>query len=813
MAKGFMRALDTSEAGNGKTTVLGEWLQALQAEIDRDYAIAQTEHPDEGGKRARAILLDPDHRNPSTPSTEALTGYPSKHGGLVITKDGKIRVASPNTPAHELHEDPNCPSAETHQLLSQEGAIAPIGPEHPVCAACPAFVKHKGGWSCPVTKQIEQAQAGGAWIGHPAAVPVADGDVVGADEVDRTITTERTRKAGYPNQEWSWLQSSAPDTYTGLMADGVRSAQDRLMALAGKSKHGLSPNDTRATFLGALPVAANGMFDPWGDGGKVAPLNRILSATHLAYLGMFGAIEGNPTDRLLPDAEKLTAQVSQTRSISFTRFPDNLAEFLGRLGGSQLDTLRELGDRAASPVMAKAAIADAKAVRAIADLLTIITKASAAHGVSIHAGGGGLTITTRDRSEVNKLNRARFALLADATGHRKETAHRFGWAIDSIVEIQALPSNYAGKFKIIGITGAGNFGADRRDDSEFCANQRAGKIRTRVLELHPGAAVFDKRDHLTGDGIEGAFYRDSRKSNDYKDCPAALIIGAPIPHLMAMAATFEVRYRVPVEDPLGRWDFEATNVRGHHRYCRWLRKQVIKECVQTIARLRSQHGDTEKPVYVVGWPQWLIDGVLAYFPGAASESQTIHQFCPEAAPKGRQTDRSVMGAIVEDLKAGIKPTVDRIAAKLQIVKSTVSKAVKAVTGKTFRDAIEGFQMLFSSLNNKWKLEDLPPEAKALAETLKQLAIDLLDGTIAPDDAREQLAEAYIESGETVTAQAIEALPARERRALRAIVDRSTLLEWLDAQCIVYGRSRVTGGKFIDRLDDRELAQIAVDRHW
>jgi hypothetical protein len=319
--------------------------------------------------------------------------------------------------------------------------------------------------------------------------------------------------------------------------------------------------------------------------------------------------------------------------------------------------------------------------------------------------------------------------------------------------------------------------------------------------------------HLTGEGIEGAYYRDSRKSNDFKNCQVLLMIDKPTPNLMAMASIYEVRTGEPVEDPLGRWDFQATNVRGHRRYCRWLRAQIIKEAVQTIARLRSQHGNSRKQVYLTDWPQWLIDGVLAYFPGAYYQTQSIHRFCPEAAPKGSQTDKRVMETIAQEIVDGIKPTLAGVAAKLSIVKSTVSKAVKAVTGKTFRDAIESFQMLFSSLNNKWKLEDLPPEAKALAETLKQLAIDLLDGAIAPDDAREQLAEAYIESGETVTAQAIEALPARERRALRAIVDRSTLLEWLEAQVIVYTRARVTGGKFIDRLDDRELAQIAVDRHW
>jgi hypothetical protein len=101
----------------------------------------------------------------------------------------------------------------------------------------------------------------------------------------------------------------------------------------------------------------------------------------------------------------------------------------------------------------------------------------------------------------------------------------------------------------------------------------------------------------------------------------------------------------------------------------------------------------------------------------------------------------------------------------------------------------------------------------LADRLKQLAIDLLDGTIAPDDVREQLAEAYIESGETVTAQAIEALPDRERRALHAIVDRSSLVEWLEAQVAIYGRARVTGNRAIEHLDDRELARIAVERHW
>jgi hypothetical protein len=817
--KGYKRAIDTSEAGGGKTHSLGKYLMVIQDDLDRDRAIAQNENPDSDYRRSRAALVDPDHRNPSTDTTAALTPYPSKHGGLVITREGKVRVAGSNTPEDELFEPANCPSATIHQLLSQEGVNAPIGTENPVCAACPSFREHKGGWSCPVTEQVKQAQDGGAWIGHPAAVPVADGDVIAADESDRTIVTERTRNTDYPNQEWGRMQTIAPTLYEGLMADGVRSAQDRLTALAGKSKHGLDPLDTRATFLGALPVGTEGMFDPWGDRGAVARFNRVLGQSHMVYLGMFGAIEGNPTDLLLPsdpkNPAKLKAQVSPTRFLHCSRFPRNLAEFIGRLGGNPLDTLRELGDRAASPAMAKAAINDAKSVRAIGDLLQIAFS-SPKSGTSIAADTYGLTITTRDRSMVKKLNRADFVLLADATGKLKETAHRFGWAADSIVEIQAIRSNYAGKLKIDSITGAGNFGAKRRDDSEFCAGQRDKILRQQVQALHPGepVATFDKLAHLTGHGIEGAYFRDSRKSNDYRNCQALLMIGRPTPNLIAMASIYEVRTGEPVEDPLGRWDFEATNVRGHRRYCRWLRAQVIKEAVQTIARLRSQHGNSEKVVYLASdWPQWLIDGVLDYFPGAAFETQTIHQFCPEAAPKGSQTEKRVMETIAQEIVDGIKPTLAGVAAKLSIVKSTVSKAVKAVTGKTFRDAIGSFQMLFSSLSNKWKLEDLPPEAKALAETLKQLSIDLLDGTIAPDEARAQLAQSYIESGETVTAQAIEALPARERRALRAIVDRSSLVEWLEAQVAIYGRARVTGNRAIEHLDDRELARIAVDRHW
>jgi hypothetical protein len=827
-SKGYTRVLDTSEAGGGKTHTIGEFLIEVQAEMDRDHAIAQTDHPDEGSKRSRAALLDPDHRNPSTDTTAALTPYPSKHGGLVITREGKVRVAGSNTPEDDLFEPANCPSATIHQHLSQEGVNAPIGPEHPVCVACPAFRQHKGDWSCPVTEQVKQAQDGGAWVGHPAAVPVADGSVVAIDEADKTIVTERTRNTDYPNQEWGRMQTIAPTLYEGLMADGVRSAQDRLTALAGKSKHGLDPLDTRATFLGALPLGTEGMFDPWGDGGAVARFNRVLGQSHMVYLGMFGAIEGNPTDLLLPADPKnpvrLKAQVSPSRTLQCSRFPRNVAEFIGRLGGNPLDTLRELGDRAASPAMAKAAINDAKSVRAIGDLLQIAFS-SPKSGTSIAADTYGLTITTRDRSMVKKLNRADFVLLADATGklketaHRlgwaKETAHRFGWAADSIVEIQAIQSDFTGKLKLDGITGAGSFGADRRDESEFCAGQRVNILRQQVQALHADqdVAIFDKLAHLTGDGIEGAYFRDSRKSNDYCNCIALLMIGRPTPNLMAMASIYEVRTGEPVEDPLGRWDFEATNIRGHRRYCRWLRSQVIKETVQTIARLRSQHGNSEKVVYLAGdWPQWLIDGVLAYFPGAAFTTQTIHQFCPEAAPKGSQTRRKVIKSVTADLKAGIDPTLDRTAARTGVSKGLVSQIAKAVAGG-WNALKQGLKMLFRTPNNKTKPHELPPEVTALAETLKQLSIDLLDGTIAPDDAREQLAAAYIESGETVTAQAIEALPDRERRALHAIVDRSSLVEWLEAQVALYGRARVTGNRAIEHLDDRELARIAVDRHW
>jgi DNA-binding transcriptional regulator YhcF (GntR family) len=808
-AKGHTRVLDTSEAGGGKTTDMGLWLQELQAQFDRDYAIEQTDHG--AGKRARAILLDPDHRNPSTPSTKALTDFPSKHTGLVMSKEGKIRVASPNTKPEDLIEWANCPSAEIHHLLAKDGEITPIGPSHPVCAACPEMAKKPGGqWSCPITKEIHQARAGGAWIGHPAAVPVDEGDVVAVDEADRSITTERSRHTQWPEKEWGQLQWSSPALYTALQSDGVRAAQDRLMNLAAKSKYGLSAVESRAAFLGALPKSEDApLFDPWGDGGAIAQSNRSLSETNRVFLAMLGSIEGNPTDQLLPNAEDLKIPVSPTRTVQTSRLPQDPVDLIRSLGGRALDVLRSLAGRASNPDLAREAIADTKSVRAIADLLSFTRTDRRA---PISCDGNSLTITTPDHTVSRKLQRARFVLLADATANRKETSSRFGFG-GNLIEIQANPSRFEGKLRICNLTGAGNFGVDRRDESEHCAANRAEYLKAQFWKIHPDGAVFDSLPNLTGEGLEGAFFRDSRKTNAFEGAPAILVVGKPVPNLMAMASKFTAHYGLPVEDPVGRWDFKATNKIAHRRYCQWLHREVIKEAVQTLARLRAQRGQSEKLVYTVDWPEWLVKGVLAYFADAAYETKSVHQFCPEAAPKGSQTERKVVQAIVSDLKEGIKPTINRVAEKLQVAKSTVSKAVKGLTGLDFKKSVEGFLLLLRAPDNKWKLEDLPPEAQNLAEILRRLAINLLDGAITPDDVREAIAEAYIESGETLTEQAITALPARERRALRAIIDRTSLIEWLNVETVLYGRARVSGGRAIEQLDDRELAALAVQRSW
>jgi len=762
----YCAVLDASAPGSGKTYDAGRYMTA--------------------GRPGQTIYIANNHRNPDDDRLRHLPDLPSKHGGLVLeTKDDRGRL-TPYLRLPRAGEKPteqaSCYHADSFNAAAGAGLILGTGKSSPLCQKCPwgriKKIQNEDGTesidiTCDYLEQRDKVLEAPAYRAHIDSIPL---DTIGPETtfvIEEASTVVRGTKTSSINanqiaQTEHRLRSVNPDLAAGLAPVFIaiqRAIGEALVQAQGDRWHGLE----HEAFMGLMPnrleledkipsviVAEWLASDPWADGRSL-----------LSFVGQL-------VDRALaPDLSSLIDR--HDREGTAQRFKENLRpKLLGAL-------LHSIGGG---------------------------TK----HVYRVNVGADGkasITITSRDNHHRQKLSKVGRVILLDGTAHPRDIQRVIGRPVVTIAQQLPCYSNLTIKHVI----GMGRLGAQRRTEGDVNQGDRVIAALKAIKAQSSGkVAALDYLRYVTlyeslGILAGGHFTGDGRGSNRLADASDLVLVSKPVQNLGSLHDRYmaETGKRFALKDAPG--SFRA-----------WVDRLNYAETKQEADRLRSPLGDQPKTLWQLGKQfEGDIERLRADYPGATIETIDVMDLAPEGASKGRQTNRSIISAIIDKAKSvaatGGKLTQSMIAEIVGCSIAAVSNAVKTYARKGFRDLVKTLVLLYSSHNNKSEVFEPSPEVVELAENLKQLAIHLLDGTIAPDDAREAIAHAYIESGETVTEQAIAALPARERRALRAIVDRSTLLEWLDAQCVVYTRARVTGGKRIEDLDDRELAAIAVDRHW
>lgn len=670
--------LDTSAAGGGKSTTGGIFAQNWQATANEQW--------NGQGDRPRAILLDPDHRNPSAATTAELLDYPVKHPGLTLGSMGAIRVAKPGD---QLTASASCHHARSFAAAAALGHPLTAGAGCVLCHACPSAkitTKADGTNSldCPYLQSVRDAKASeNGWRGHADSVPVGPSDLLLVDEIDRTLPT--TKKQSYSaatiERELSKLDRFNPAGHAAArpLAMALLAAIDA----AKHNRHGFHDFEARRQ----LP--------------RVADLTPLIVA-HCQAIAP--APDCDPWEKPAPS---LWAWVGEGIG------PD--------------EAIAGLGEDALDPDKALAAIEGqviAKGLGAIAAILL-----GQARGAISIDGWAGVTITRRKSSKVGGAG----AMLAiDATADRLGVARAHGIPLADLIEVAAVPPDFSGKLAIHFISDAGSFG-HQREGGEFGAETRAANFVRAVGDRHGAAStgVIDFKAFLgnyAGLGAVGAHFVDGRKSNAFEGCEALAIVGKPTPNLGAKAAEWLAMTGERIADP--------GQLEG--RYGAWVRRAILNEATQEAARLRAQWAAGEKHLYFLGSYSPQEQAAIARaFPGSRVTAEGVATICQQAASKGEQTDRAIVSLAWQLAKAGQRVSVRALAGGIGQSVGSIHKHLKALPCGDSRALEQCSLSLLEALKRKSEHPpELPEGAEWLLEFLPQLASDFATGKV---DAAEVVA--------------------------------------------------------------------------
>jgi len=359
-------------------------------------------------------------------------------------------------------------------------------------------------------------------------------------------------------------------------------------------------------------------------------------------------------------------------------------------------------------------------------------------------GKASITITSRNKRHRGAIGKLGGAVLLDGTAHPRDIERAIVRPV--IWVAQQLPCYR--NLTIKRVTGMGRLGAQRRTEGDVTQGSRVNAAIAAIKSQAPGkVAVIDYLKY--GSEYEplealfgGHFTGDGRGSNRFADASDLVLVSKPVQNLGSLQDRYMAERGVR---------FTLKHAPG--AFWGWANRLNYGETKQEADRLRSQLGDQPKTLWLLG-DQFAgdVERLKADYPGATIETVDVMDIAPEGASKGRQTGRSIINTIIDTAKAvataGGTFTQAAIAEKVGCSAAAISKAVKDWAGKGFKALKETLLLLYSSNNNKSEVFEPPPEVVELADRLKQLAIDLLAGAIAPEEASEAIAQSFIESGET-----------------------------------------------------------------
>ena len=621
---GFKAVLDRSVTGSGKST--------RAASIGNVVGIS------------KYLYLSQKHRNPTTAEVESrFTDVPSRHNGLFINPDKLTPLGNPylqtSQPEGETYQRTlgNCHQADLHNTLRSKG-YSIDGEENPICMACP----------------LHDACANLSGIGFGYKF-----------ERRNALASARLRLSPY----------SAPSSRCGDESEGFDYSEALLIWDDQKIKYS---NETTATREDLDRTVA-----------KIAPIAPELLVTLKPLLvklsGLFDGTErakfGFSHNQIMDEMEMddCNRTLEQLRDI----LDPNLAEVIEDPDGIDSSGMSTKDKKKWGKAISGANTefrrqAKRENINTIGEMpsnwlvrtLEVITRKSG----YLRFDRGRLVVTQIDTYHRSICQAAKLNLFSDATANRQDLALELGIEPNEILVISQPIPKYD-NLKIVQVTGMGNPTKDRRDSMQ----DRLDALTLEIKDRHRAVGIIDKIRKQN----QGLWYADSRGSNNYQDCDALVLVGAPVPNLGSLAAHFSIlvnRQVAPTDDD--------------PEYRAYINRQIVSETVQGVGRLRAQHrSDTPLTVYLVCEREDLpITEMVAAYPDCQFSQMDAIDICMAAASPDRQLKVRITEAIMRLHRAGTL-TRENLARLVECSKSNLTHLFKLL-GEDFK---QGSMVLLKAL--------------------------------------------------------------------------------------------------------------------
>ena len=625
----FKAVLDISVTGSGKST--------RAAEIKNVAGIS------------KYFYLSQKHRNPTTAEVESrFTDVPSRHNGLFINPNERTELGNPylqtSQPQGQTYQQTrgNCHQADLHNKLRAKG-YSIDGEENPICMACPSrdACTNSSGIGFGYKFERRTALESNLLRLSPQSAPVpatGDGDDIKGFDYSTSLLMWDDQKIKYSNE-----------------TTATREDLDRTVAKIGP----IAPE--LLVTLKPLLVKLIGLF----DGTEKAKFG-------FSHHQIMDQIEISDCNQLL----------EQLRTI----LDPNLAEVIEETDGINSSGMNVKDKKKWSKAISGANTefrrqAKRKNISTLGEmpsnwLVRALEVVSSGKGY-LRFDRGHLVVTQLDTYHRSICQAAKLNLFSDATANRQDLALELGIEANEILVIfQPIPKY--DNLKIIQVIGMNNPTKDRRDSMQY----RIDAFTLEIKNRHRSVGIIDK---IRKQG-QGLWYAASRGSNDYQNCDALVLVGAPVPNLGILAANFSIlinRQVAPTDDD--------------PEYRAYLNRQIASETVQGIGRLRAQRRpDTPLTIYWVCEREDLpVAEIVAAYPGCQFSQVDAIDICMAAASPDRQLKVRITEAIMRLYEAGTL-TREKLAQLVDCSKANLTHLFKLL-GEDFK---QGSMVLLKALYSR-----------------------------------------------------------------------------------------------------------------
>lgn len=292
---------------------------------------------------------------------------------------------------------------------------------------------------------------------------------------------------------------------------------------------------------------------------------------------------------------------------------------------------------------------------------------------TLHLHRGSLTLSLADPRHRAIAQAAKAVIFLDATLSRQDLALNLGCQPEEIYLCQQFvptPTNLT----LIQVTDLGRMGMQRGNNQQ----QRAMAIVTHYQTLDPATQVIDFKKFATQD--MGAWWRDSRGSNDFEQDRTLILVGTPCRNLADLLAEYAILTGChDLEDP----GFQA-----------FVDRAIRADFHQAIGRLRA-HRRPEEKLQVV---------LLSNFPlDITTQTVLAREITMAAATPAEQTWQVITQA-VEVLWQQLhrQPTQQEVATATGVKQAQISKLSDQFLGG-WRFALEIFRSLLKIPYSHWNI--------------------------------------------------------------------------------------------------------------